>query len=560
MQDTEPTHILRIEGVNLSHVLDDTEDLSTRRGGGLHLLQAVPDLLSHPNALSQLPENASISTGASSGTFVVTGETGETSKLIGKLREHFRSGGYAHFTTVVDAVPWDGKACSFSKANEGAIAANRWQQMQSLSLAIPAVAGGGARSAHVMKRLWDSLKKSKTTDQGVQGACAIDALRPASNKEHLPGGKSAWVSASVAYRRALGRDARQRFYHRVLGAEAVRALGIDDSDRLVTDDLQQLAGNGPDDVGNLRDKIALIYMDGNGFGKVQRDASKIGAEALTEWDKHVKCLRRELLRDLLAAALHPCDANRWQTQVTRGQKTTSVLRLETLLWGGDEFLLVVPAWLGWPVLHFLFKRVASWEYEREPLTMAAGLVFAHAKSPIARLTLLAKNLSERGKAKDRFQNTVVWQSLESFDHTGMDLDRYFKRRFHDRFTWDAWVLTADAAQALDTAHGKLRDVIPRSQLIDAALLSLRLAPDVAQHERLKRALARIAGACNDGGASDLLHSTWNALAKIPKFPTSNADIANSPAAIAALVQWAEWWDYGGHEPLKVPSVDGGGRV
>ena len=33
--------LLRLEAVNLAHSIDDTEDLGTRRGGGLMLLEAI---------------------------------------------------------------------------------------------------------------------------------------------------------------------------------------------------------------------------------------------------------------------------------------------------------------------------------------------------------------------------------------------------------------------------------------------------------------------------------------------------------------------------------------
>ena len=40
-----PEYVLRVEGVNFADVIDDTDDLSTRRGGGLLVLNASAQLL-----------------------------------------------------------------------------------------------------------------------------------------------------------------------------------------------------------------------------------------------------------------------------------------------------------------------------------------------------------------------------------------------------------------------------------------------------------------------------------------------------------------------------------
>ena len=55
---TEPKneYLLRVEGVNLSHVLEDTRQLSVRRGGSMLLRQAIKDLekKKYPHPLSFL--------------------------------------------------------------------------------------------------------------------------------------------------------------------------------------------------------------------------------------------------------------------------------------------------------------------------------------------------------------------------------------------------------------------------------------------------------------------------------------------------------------------------
>lgn len=117
------------------------------------------------------------------------------------------------------------------------------------------------------------------------------------------------------------------------------------------------------------------------------------------------------------------------------------IRLETLLWGGDEIIWVVPAWKGWETLELFYKtakgqiklknvnrhntlrRLAKHRFKH-----AAGIVFSHHKTPIHRLTALAHDLAELAKNKDRNKNLFAVQALESFDHTGSDLKQWRIKR------------------------------------------------------------------------------------------------------------------------------------
>jgi hypothetical protein len=101
--------------------------------------------------------------------------------------------------------------------------------------------------------------------------------------------------------------------------------------------------------------------------------------------------------------------------------------METLLWGGDELIWVVPAWTGWQTLNLFFEESKRWEFKNERLTKkltnAAGLVFCHHNAPIHRIKKLAQSLGELAKG-DRNKSRFAYQVLESFDHTGSNLDKY----------------------------------------------------------------------------------------------------------------------------------------
>jgi len=175
--------------------------------------------------------------------------------------------------------------------------------------------------------------------------------------------------------------------------------------------------------------MAVIYLDGNGFGKIQQQICQGVDEAevaLQLWDGYIKEKRQHFLRDLLTDTINQPE---WAYYDDKH-------RLEILLWGGDEILLVVPAWLGWWTLDYFFRKSQDWEFQDinsdsnkvYPLTHAAGLVFCHHNAPIHRITRLAKQLGDLAKDKSREVSCVAYQVLESFDYAGDDLKSFRDKR------------------------------------------------------------------------------------------------------------------------------------
>jgi hypothetical protein len=103
-------------------------------------------------------------------------------------------------------------------------------------------------------------------------------------------------------------------------------------------------------------------------------------------------------------------------------------RIETLMWGGDEILWVVPAWKGWEALSHFYTVSSTWKFGDVPLRHSGGLVFCHHHAPIHRITNLAKKLAETAKAMSRDANLFAYEVLESFDHVGRDLDTHRRER------------------------------------------------------------------------------------------------------------------------------------
>ena len=122
------------------------------------------------------------------------------------------------------------------------------------------------------------------------------------------------------------------------------------------------------------------------------------------------------------------DSN-WKVKIKN--ESDLYVRLETLLWGGDEFMLVVPAWKGWQVLtHFLTEMQAQdWQFENNTLTYAASIVFCHSNSPIHRVKELAKQLvDDVVKKGSPLVNAFAYEVLESFDHLGQKVSEYRLKR------------------------------------------------------------------------------------------------------------------------------------
>ncbi|MEO8164584.1 MAG: hypothetical protein ABI619_04235, partial [Betaproteobacteria bacterium] len=419
---TSCRYLLRVEGVNLSNVIDDTDQLSVRRGGGLMILNApaaLKDSLA-PEIGDRLTE---IATGASIGLFefIADANTGDDAEAVRvAVEKHLREGSLdyktregndaklslKHGTFVVDIVRVD-ETDDVQQKEQLAVAKNRWSQLQQPTLSLD--------------ELWG---------QDLKESCHWDRTRVATVNHHLPGGKQEMISQTVDERWKYGRDARQRFYHGELDhlarddvpfAKILAGLAF-------TDDLKKLSGHLPNaDVkfsvpDNLVDKLAVFYVDGNKFGERGRAIFKAeGSSGFREWSTVLREHHRRLLKDLITL-----------TDNDPLWRNGSEIRLETLLWGGDEILWVVPAWKGWEVAEWFFGQPHEVEVggKKLPLTYGCGLVFCHAKAPIKNIAALAHRLGDLTKTARNGMDVhcLAYEVLESYDDISGDLETH-RRRF-----------------------------------------------------------------------------------------------------------------------------------
>lgn len=503
--------LLRIEGVNLSHCIFDTEDLSTRRGGSLMLLKAIDDI-----EIKFKKQLQAISTGASAGLFtILNGQQSET--IASEIRRWLSTHDlYCHGTFVVDVAQGE-----FPAASEQVLSANRWQQMQSLSFS-----GAG-------------LKARKGP------ACMIDDLRPA----YPRGPEDPANSLSVQTRRKHGREQKQDFYKRLVA---------DGSNRQYTQEFESLASKMTHvETPNLEGKMAVFYADGNKFGQVGRNCKT--PDDLAEWDKYVKDCRKKLLASIISlASADP----RWTAE-------DDVIRIETLLWGGDEFMFVVPGWCGMKLADLFFEQtVGKMHYppgNAVPLTHACGLVFCHHKAPISAISKLAKALADKGKdcESTKGKDSLNWVVLESFDHAGSNLDQFLATRYHEKVTdWGQLSLLPGAVHSLAHDLASLKPHLPRSTMVRA----LRMIVDGAAFggddnakdpmRLLQRSYASVEGALSKPGVDkaafcrlwEQVHPNgkvlgWDQVAKTETKPATDD--------LPAWVKLLELWDY--CQPDKCPA-------
>ncbi len=451
-------YYLRVEGVNLDNFVYDTNDLSTVRGGSLLMLDLVDEVKKYLEAekIAYQP----ISMGASWGLFSMQNDTMEAAPLLTGLRnaivrarvsiEKQKENGrpytleitpWRNATFVMDIVPAADGDRHFQKNRDKVHALNRWRQMQELSLVLPE-------------------KNSSCADDPDHAVCGFDLVRPGSR--WLDRKEKKAISGHVSDRREYGRDQKQNFYKKQVATIKNHEADVSMESLEFVNDLKELTHGPTNDYGNLAGKMAVIYLDGNSFGKTMSRCET--REDQKEFNSIVRSGQNRFLADLLPAIA----ADRhWQHQKQDQGVTKELIRLETLLWGGDEIMWVVPAWQGWWLLAEFFRKTSTpaWRFQGRQLTHGAGLVFCHHNAPIHRIKKLAYDLADLAKNKGREKGYVAYQVLESFDHAGADLQAFRARRCPPGITGDDLILDGNT----------MADLIP-------AMKALKALPDFSKRK------------------------------------------------------------------------------
>nr|CBX29210.1 hypothetical protein N47_J01910 [uncultured Desulfobacterium sp.] len=444
--------LFRAEAVNLTPTVYDTSDISTIRGGGFYLLNRVGMLAQHTNWKQHL-----ITEGASSAVFAI--ETNDPNDIRQQLLK-FLYNGSQPIKEMMFIVEYIEETNSFPEDMARLMGKVRYAQMQSPSIRI----------------FPETLKAESGMD--------FDELNRVLPAHQWDSGKEKNLSSFTYSRREQGKPLRQEIYKNVLGSN------IDGYE--FTNDLESLSKDSSQ--GNLDGKIAYIYIDGNKFGALQRSFSK--AE-LGQYDNTLHTLKKLFLQAIINLVKdRPSFINK-QKEV----------RLETLLWGGDEIKLIVPAWLGWEVASLFYQVVAKQNPlapEHTPggvinreLTYAMGLVFSHHKNPIRNIDTVAGMLvdavksglkNDPGNKPEYYKctgNRMHYMVLESLETMPSSYDLFAKEYY--RTVCGDLVLTSSEMDELKTFAANLKSGISRSWLHEIAR-SWALGSQVKYTNNLQRAL------------------------------------------------------------------------
>ncbi|MBN2093061.1 hypothetical protein JW964_25785 [candidate division KSB1 bacterium] len=379
-----PKYFLRIEPVNFENAIYDTNDISTIRGASFMLLNAF-------DQLKDQFQEYDIGTSASVGLFAFEAENEDAAK---KIRQNIITSEplakIKEYATVLHKMEKADTSLEFPLIMQKLQADVRWQQYQTPTLLLP----------------FDIISSEP---------CKLDGVRPAV-KDDYKGAEKIKVSNSVYSRRNPGKDLRQEVYEKILGERPKYAF---------TNDLEALSTDTK--RGNLNGKIAFIHLDGNRFGSA-RNKKCNNKELLLDFQKQIQNkMRKSALGKIIDFASAP-ENNSFRTD-------DDEIRLETLLWGGDEVDWIVPAWQVLNVLDLFYKTTAMFEqWEGLTLTHSAGVVFCHHNLPILQVRQYARQLCDLAKQGiprninqiDSSANRIAFLNLAAFDLIGSDVEEFMK--------------------------------------------------------------------------------------------------------------------------------------
>lgn len=511
--------LIQIQGSNFRSTLYDTDDLSTIRGAS----RAYLDLTEYWfTPLQLLGEVELIVRGASDAVYRLTVSDDVTvDELDQKIDDIIRRPAPAE-GTLGRTIPH--LTFTWAVIEEGADYKTDLLRLLAISR---------ARRLHLPSVDFPKLSS------GEWRRCSVDKVRPASGEPyHMPDGVKD-VSASVRHRRDYGREVRQRFYEKELD----KPLEFD-----FVNDLETLAAPVTKLVPAVRRKMAVIYFDGNKFTGI-RDSIVFEANgnAASARDKHkaFSDFLRAARRDLLASLLAHCAAQP-QMFCYDDRQEMQRLRFETLLWGGDEAMFVVPAWIVLGALQSIassFDR-PCWLYDdKVRLSHSVGIVICNYKTPIAVAQKLAKDIADEAKPLAKRNGTLTTQEnvyslqvLESIEPPREDLADFREELYGTRsvrpFALKGREEVQEFIKPLD-AFRKDDGGLPRSQLF--GLIAKARTQGLFQAEHSDEAAAFLEREVQN--AFERCRCTLHDRLMSPALGYSK----ESP--LLPLIRLAEFWDY-----------------
>lgn len=389
-----PNYYLRVDAVNLSNFVYDTHDISTIRGGSYLLQDAIASITESSMGGKLKP----ISTAASQGIFYFTAaDIQEAEKIKIETLNHVRAK-TEHHATFVAAIQEELQN-DFSKTLALLEAKVRRAQWQNPTMVVP------------------------RHDVHSPSACFLDGWRPGVKRYQVdPNITDKYISAATSMRRELGREIKHKIFSEIIKEDKY-------FEDISVRDLGELASAPQKGNPNLIGKIAYIHIDGNSFGKIRNELCKSKEDRQKFDEVYQGGFRNKFLKALVDYAKERDD---FQVTLKNGKKA---LRLEILVWGGDEITLVVPAWYAWQVVDMYFAYSKELDFNKTRLTHRAAVVFCHHNTPILLIKKIAEDILGIVKsnipndASDSASNALHCLVLESMDMLQGDMDSFVLQHY-----------------------------------------------------------------------------------------------------------------------------------
>ena len=533
-----PDFVLRVEGLNFDATVFDTEDVSTVRGASLALEVAVRGL----GAVLAAP-HSEIYAGASQAAFLLTDTDAEgAAQAAASVRAALDAPaghdlGRAEFDEVppaqhmvfaVETVEVRDGRLDQALESAQALAQRRQLRMPTFRPPEPYVLGTGEARADAV--------------------CAVDPKRPVSNgdeattlvrSDQFPqamvveddvGGdgltKRIRLSRRAVDLREYGRTARRELYRKILKRElpALDEVSFAQSfEDIVTAPPTGLAPSVPG-------KLAVLYFDGAGFGAIR--ARHLEDRSLDLFSAEVRRLFDAIVADLLETFVAAGDAETSRRHAVRlwDPKIRSRrphLRLETLMLGGEDFCVIVPAWLAVATVRRVLETAERFDARtKAPLHLRCGALICDHKTPIRSARRVAHDLCDDARAaiEGAPDDVAQFHVIESVETPDAALGRQREALFGVSDP-KAFCFRLDALRRAERDVARLKREFPRSQVYK---LIRRLKDPAADPDALVEATLRRSDRSRIASADAL-----TALLPDP----------DARGARFGLTQLAELWDY-----------------
>lgn len=412
--DDKILKIVRVAACNFYETILDTDDLSAVRGGSLLLLEFPKALLKKFEEKNLFEDKQCIAKGASELLFMTTA----TEEQIKEIYQQFIISESYRYFTFVHAVARLPDENTFKTTLDKLV-----------------------RECNLSQYRQPTVKEYA----GEDTVCGFTGVLPATREGEE---KKQPIAAGVKLRRDAGRRAKQSFY------KEYQDTAIPDGKEFANE-FSHMRPNTDEGTGlpeSLKGKMVVLYLDGNSFRKA-RESDCARREKYRQFSDNVTAHRRKLLTEVVQ---HVVDTD----------KSHDVLRLETLLWGGDEAMWVLPAFKAWEFMQVVQRNLNDKGIWGDDLTHSCGLLIAPYKAPIKDLRALVNSLGDVAKEcpDGRKMNGVQIEFIKGFDLPGLSAGALRGEFLTDGDDHRAFQLDGSKWGEIDKAMRDVKKNVPRSAL------------------------------------------------------------------------------------------------